>query len=84
MTPDLPGHERRHERRLERHLEDNDPGAPPGFLLDDEDERSHAWPAFKVPDQMWDPDGDPLARGAGEDDDFVRSRTRIMPEGQVH
>jgi hypothetical protein len=67
--PDLPGHERRHERRLERHLSDDDPGAPPGFLLDDDDTRSHEWPPFEIPKDRWDLDGEALARGAGEKED---------------
>ena len=84
--PELPGHERREERREERHLEKlldvNVPGGPPGFILDPDDQRGHA-SVPRVPDDLWDPEGDPLARGAGEDDDFIRSRTRIMPEGTV-
>jgi len=71
MTPELPGHERRHERRLERHLDDDEPGAPPGFLLDDEDNRSHDFPPFEVSKERWDPDNDDnaLARGFGEKED---------------
>jgi hypothetical protein len=54
------------DRIRHRHeLEADDPGAPPGFLIDLEDDRSPAC-ADPVPDELWDHDGDPLARGAGE------------------
>lgn len=77
MNPDLPGHERRHDRRLERHLDEDQPGAPPGFLIDDEDDRtgSHiigdrTGCAEEVPRDRWDPDDrtNLLARGRGEHD----------------
>ena len=69
--PDLPGHARRHERRLERTLQDDDPGAPPGFLRDDEDTRSHEFPPTEVAKDRWDADDheNRLARGEGEEDD---------------
>lgn len=68
MSPDLPGHERRHQRHLQRTLQDDQPGAPPGYLRDDEDTRSHEFPPLEIPKDRWDPDGDRLARGEGEED----------------
>jgi hypothetical protein len=67
---DLPGHERRHERRLERHLDDDEPGAPPGFLIDDDDDKTHEL-VGEVPRDRWDPDDtdNRLARGHGEEED---------------
>ncbi len=54
-------------------LEADEPGAPPGFLLDSSDGRTGSHTegdetgcAEPVPDELVDPDGDPLARGAGE------------------
>ena len=62
------------DRFRHRHeLDADDPGAPPGFLLDDEDDRTGSHTegdetgcAEEVPQELWDPDGDPLARGEGE------------------
>lgn len=53
-------------------LHDDQPGAPPGFLLDPDDDRTGTHEddetgcAEEVPRERWDPDGDPLARGEGE------------------
>jgi hypothetical protein len=73
LMPDLPGHQRRHERRLERTLDDDLPGAPPGFLLDEDDDRTGSHTegdetgcAEEVARMFWDQSGDPLARGEGE------------------
>ena len=68
--PELPGD----ERRLRESLEEDQPGAPPGYILDPEDEHtgSHSHDntgcAEEPPEEIIDPDGDPLARGFGEDD----------------
>ena len=78
--PDLPGHDRREHRRLKRALQDDQPGAPPGYLLDEDDTRSHKM-IGRVPDERWDPDGDPLARGHGEKDDYgPQTRVDRLPE----
>ena len=63
------------ERIRHRHeLDADDPGAPPGYLIDLEDTRtgSHTQGdetgcAEEVPAHLWDRDADPLARGAGEE-----------------
>jgi hypothetical protein len=61
-------------RERHRRLDADDPGAPPGFLLDPKDQRtgSHTQGdqtgcAEEVPRRLWDKDGDPLARGEGEE-----------------
>lgn len=74
MSPNL--RERFDERRHQRELEADEPGAPPGYLLDRDDTRtgSHTqWDqtgcSEAVPPELWDTEGDLLARGYGEDDD---------------
>lgn len=47
-------------------LAEDQPGAPPGYLLDPRDDRSHHFKPFPVREDFWDKDGDPLARGEGE------------------
>jgi hypothetical protein len=49
-------------------IDDDEPGAPAGYLLDPEDDKSHEH-VEEVPEELVDPDGDPLARGEGEEDD---------------
>ena len=49
-------------------IDDDEPGAPAGYLLDPEDDKSHDH-VEEVPDELVDPDGDPLAHGEGEEDD---------------
>ena len=61
-------HERLQRFRHRRQLARDDPGAPPGYLYDADDHRSPATCAGEVRVDRWDPDGDPLARGYGEDD----------------
>jgi hypothetical protein len=63
----------RTQRRRER-LDADEPGAPPGFLLDPDDFRTGSHNsrdgtgcAEQVPAVLWDPDGDLLARGGGEE-----------------
>ena len=46
-------------------LSRDDPGAPPGFLLDDDDVKTHSHDPVE-PDVEPDADADPLAQGAGE------------------
>ena len=55
--------------RHRRELEADDPAAPPGFLLDDQDDRAHEF-VPRPPDNRWDADGhaNRLARGGGEND----------------
>ena len=57
--PELPGHDRREQRRLERRLDDDEPGAPPGYLLDPDDTRSHEPIADRLDDD--DEGGDDAA-----------------------
>lgn len=47
-------------------LDADEPGAPPGFLLDLDDKRSPSGCDVVVPPQRADLDGDELARGRGE------------------
>ena len=66
--------ERFEDWRDQRTLDADDPGAPPGYLLDPDDERrpfgfrQPARCAEVVDPELWDTDGDLLARGYGEDD----------------
>ena len=59
--------------RRRRRLNRNQAGAPAGYLLDPDDHRtgSHVIGdrtgcAEQIPQDRWDPAGDPLARSAGE------------------
>lgn len=61
------------DRDLSALLDEDQEGAPPGFLLDVDDDRTgtdvegdEAGCAGEVPKENWDEDGDPLARGEGE------------------
>lgn len=50
-----------------KRLEADDPGAPPGYLLDRDDTHVGACSVGFLPDELAD-QGNRLARGAGEDD----------------
>jgi hypothetical protein len=53
-----------------RHLLDNDqPGAPPGFLLDPDDTRAHDRIPPLTADEIPPFEDNPLAQGAGEEED---------------
>ena len=73
MSPNL--RERFEDWREKRTLQDDDPGAPPGYLLDPDDQRTGSHIPYDqtgcaetVAPELWDTEGDLLARGYGEDD----------------